>query len=286
MHLYLDLGANWANTLGLFEDVSGDVSAGALWNIVAFEASPLVQPFLSQYVAFLNGDRAREPDNCLPHSGSTIHLLRYAKKYGCPAFPQESGRTCMWECLNQHLGRLKPDPALNSSLVVSTALRKALAPPTLHHVYTAVPAAVGVRDGWTTIFESPRQLVRGGALPTMAASMEPKRVATADVAKWLLDVPKDAYVFAKMDIEGAEHGLVERLEALGSFRRLSRVSIECHGQRPCEETMRRIKSWNVTLITERQHGGMDRRARAHLERPIDPQCRCSPSSRGLRAAQG
>ena len=104
--------------------------------------------------------------------------------------------------------------------------------------------------------------------------MTPKRIVSVDVARWVLQVPEDAYVFAKIDIEGAEHGLIKRLEALGSFRRLSRVSIECHGGAPCKDTIRRLRSWNVTLDTEREDGGMDRRSRAHVKYPIAPQCRC------------
>lgn len=275
MHVYLDLGANWANTLNLFENVP--CPSQTLWNIVAFEASPLVQPFLSEYVAFANGESPHEPENCLPRSGSTLHLLKYARKYGCPT-SSDAGRKCMWRCLNHHLNRLSPDTALNSSLVVNEALRKALVPPAVRHAYTLVPAAVGARDGWTTIYESPQQLIRGGALQRSADwSMKPKKVLTVDVAKWLLNVPEDAYVFAKIDIEGSEHALIERLEELGSFRRLSRVSIECHGSHgKCKKTMRRLKSWNVTLITENVHQGMDSRAIAHLQRPIPEQCRsCS-----------
>ena len=271
-HLYLDLGANWANTLALHESVP--CPGSTLWNVVAFEASPLVQPFLSQYVSFLNGDNAEEPENCLPRSGSTSHLLKYARKYGCSAYNPESGRECMWKCLRHHLSKLAPDPSLNSSSLVDAALRNGLVPPTLRHKYTLVPAAVSDYDGWTTIFENPQQLIRGGALPKAATAMTPKRIVTVDVARWLLQVPEDAYVFAKIDIEGAEHGLIKRLEALGSFRRLSRVSIECHGSAPCKDTIRRLRSWNVTLVTEREDGGMDRRSRAHVTYPIAPQCRC------------
>lgn len=46
--------------------------------------------------------------------------------------------------------------------------------------------------------------------------------------------------------------------------------IECHG--PCAQTMRRIRSWNVTLMTENMHGGMDGRSRKHAARPLNPKC--------------
>lgn len=269
MAWFVDLGANWANTLTLYEHLRAP--SRPFWNIVAFEASPLVQPFLRDSCAFLNGERGDEPENCLPHSGSTAHLLRYAQKYGCPTSPGR-GRECMWKCLASHLNALKPDPTLNSSDVVRRALQTSLLPPTDRDRYTMVPAAAGDAEGWTTIYEDPKQLIRGGALPTKLADLQPKRVYTVDVAKWLLQLPETAYVFLKMDIEGAEHKLLRRMELLGSHRRIHRLSIECHGR--CAHTMRRIRSWNVTLVGEDAHHGMDARARNHVARPIHPRCKC------------
>lgn len=101
--------------------------------------------------------------------------------------------------------------------------------------------------------------------------LQSKQVRSVDVAQWILKLPVDAYVFVKMDIEGAEHGLVRRMEKLGSHRRISRVSIECHGD--CRDTMRRIRSWNVSIITEHVHKGMDQRQ--HLLKPISSKCNCS-----------
>lgn len=269
MYWYIDLGANWANTLGLFESIK----KGSNWNIVAFEASPLVQPFLRDYCDFLNGDRNDEPENCLPRSGSTRHLLKYAQKYNCSTSSQHAGRTCMWKCLSRHLDALSPDHNLNSSDYVHRALQHALIPTVQKNRYTFIPAAVSDRDGWTDIYESPRQLIRGGALPSNAKALQRKTIVAVDIAQWLLKLPVDAYVFMKMDIEGAEHKLVERMEYLGSYKRISHISIECHGR--CKKTMRRIRSWNVTVVTENSHHGMDRRAIEHTHRPIMKRCQCS-----------
>jgi len=133
-----------------------------------------------------------------------------------------------------------------------------------------VPAAASDADGWLDIYESPQQLIRGGALPMSSVHLKKKHVLSVDVAQWLLKLPQDAYVFLKIDIEGAEHRLLKRMEELGSHRRVSRISIECHG--PCAQTMRRIRSWNVTLMTENMHGGMDKRSREHAARPLNPNC--------------
>ena len=279
MAWFLDLGANWANTLTLYTALR--TPARPLWNIVAFEASPLVQPFLRDYCAFLNGERDEEPENCLPRSGSTEHLLRYAPKYGCPT-SAHMGRICMWKCLESHLNALVPDPTLNSSDYVDRALQNALLPPLNgRDRYTVVPAAVGNAKGWTTVYETPQQLIRGGALSNTRLEMQPKRVNTVDVAEWLLHLPADAYVFLKMDIEGAEHDLVRRMEQLGSHRRVHILSIECHGKK-CRRTMERIKSWNVTIMTEKEHHGMDDLARSHLTNPVVPRCRCERATAGIK----
>ena len=67
MAWFIDLGANYANTLTLYEKLRSPLHP--FWTTVAFEASPLVQPFLRDYCAFLNGERNEEPENCLPRSG-------------------------------------------------------------------------------------------------------------------------------------------------------------------------------------------------------------------------
>lgn len=270
MAWFVDLGANWANTLNLYEPLRAP--SRSVWNVVAFEASPLVQPFLRDYCRFLNGERSDEPENCLPRSGSTAHLLRYAPKYGCPASPPNVGRACMWKCLMPHLNALRPDTTLNSSEFVHNALRTSLVPAVGRDRYTVVPAAAGDGEGWMTIYENPKQLIRGGALGKNSADLKPKRIFAVDVARWLLQLPESAYVFLKMDIEGAEHQLLRRMELLGSHRRISRLSIECHGK--CKDTMQRVRSWNVTVVGENEHHGMDGRARKHIARPIQSRCKC------------
>ena len=273
MAWFIDLGANCANTLRLYETVR--TSSRPRWNVVAFEASPLFQPFVRDYCAFLNGERNDEPENCLPRSGSTSHLLKYAHKYGCPSHPITMMRECMWKCLSIHLNRLAPDPALNSSDYIDRALRNAFVPPTEKDRYTLVPAAAGDRNEWTTIYEDPKQLIRGGALHYKVTQMHAKRVRSVDVAAWLLQLPPDAHVFLKIDIEGAEHDLVRRMDLLESHRRIAHLSIECHGGgKRCIETMRRIRSWNVTIVGEKKHHGMDAPSRTHITQPVSPDCQC------------
>ena len=61
--VYIDLGANWANTLRLFKDIpwrQGHQYSGP-WEVYAFEASPLIQPFVERFTRYLNGAQDRPP---------------------------------------------------------------------------------------------------------------------------------------------------------------------------------------------------------------------------------
>ena len=79
--VFIDLGANWANTLRLYEDLM-PAMAGQPWEVYGFEASPFIQPCLEKFVAFLNGQGPRPP-TIVPPSGSSLHLNEFAERYGC-----------------------------------------------------------------------------------------------------------------------------------------------------------------------------------------------------------
>ena len=61
--VYIDAGANWANTLRLYRDELHKLSrfpvkrstSSQPWEIYAFEASPVIQPFVEDFVKHLNG---------------------------------------------------------------------------------------------------------------------------------------------------------------------------------------------------------------------------------------
>ena len=134
----------------------------------------------------------------------------------------------MWKCLRPHLQALVADPMLNSSDYIKRALREALLPPLSQDRFTIVPAAVSDTNGWATIYEHPNQLVRGGALPENKAGMQPKRVHAIDVAQWLLQLPADAYVFLKMDIEGSEYRVLPKMIEDRSILYINELVIEWH----------------------------------------------------------
>jgi hypothetical protein len=208
--IYLDLGANWANTLRLFEQLAPPERHARPWEVYAFEASPLIQPYVDAFSAWLNGELQREPLLCLPRSGSTGHLVSYAAAIGCAKrYPRTQRgvrlmRVCMFKRFDKHLRALKPDPALNSSALVESRLAVAQRPLVCNATrsrFTLIPAAVGDEDGWMSLESPPHALIRGGAMaktPTdvineyrQASPWYRKedyeyRVRTADVASWMV----------------------------------------------------------------------------------------------------
>ena len=77
-HIYIDAGANWANTLRLFRDLS-PAAASEPWEVYAFEASPLILPFLEEFTRWLSSGRdGTAPTSCLPTSGSTDDFVLVA----------------------------------------------------------------------------------------------------------------------------------------------------------------------------------------------------------------
>ena len=175
--IYLDMGANWANTLRLYEELlqpSDVLPSDGRWLVFAFEASPLIAPYVEKFTDFLNGRRAEQPHTCLPTSGSSIHLSEYALAYGCAQFIDYSldlsnsdWLRCVFERLDRPLRQLvdEMDPKLNSSSLLREPLYGATTfdDSTTRHgdaQFVFVPAAVGVEDGtWLDMYNNPRQLI-------------------------------------------------------------------------------------------------------------------------------
>lgn len=269
LNIYFDLGSSWANTLRLAQDLFPDRGP---WITVAFEASPLVQPYLLQYVQFLNGEVAAPPQNCLPRSGSSQHLEHYAKGLGCVSTPADAMRQCMWMRLDAHLAKLVADHKLNSSALIDKRLETlknvVSGPSPAKPWYVGVPAAVGVGDGWLTIKGAPRDLIRGGATPGTTREFT-HIVATVDIVAWIEQIAKeDDFVFVKMDVEGAEHAIVRKLQERGVHRLIDAVAFELHGSSAAANATRSIlNGWNATLIPEARYDGMDRASRNETTLP-------------------
>ena len=88
--VYIDAGANWANTLRLYRDELDKLSRFPVklsastqpWEIYAFEASPVIQPFVEDFVKHLNG-LAPRPALLVPPIGSSRSHAQYSRMFNC-----------------------------------------------------------------------------------------------------------------------------------------------------------------------------------------------------------
>jgi hypothetical protein len=225
--VYIDLGVNWCNTILQYRQYEPrgrrNVTFGP-WEVFGFEASPLIQPYVEDHVAWLDKRQANMPILCVPPAGSSKHLALWAPHYGCPAAPADAMRNCVWQKLALQLANLRPRPQLNESALVHERLRAAhrvcpsgTAPPAAtpdaqrRTRFTFIPAAAAASssNGWLWIWSPAEQTIRGGghpfAQPTVAGHRTTGwfRVRTVDVGAWLLRAfsPRD-HIVLKMDIEG------------------------------------------------------------------------------------
>lgn len=144
------------------------------------------------------------------------------------------------------MDRREPDHVLLNHTTVWQRLHEARERPVATAAaarYTFVPAAVGGRTG--TISFSRKRISAGansrltsgfrkGSMAHLAAgagsSTATFDVQIVDVTSWLArNFHVDDYVLVKLDVEGAEHEIVERLEARGALGLIDVMAIECHG---------------------------------------------------------
>ena len=222
--VYMDLGANWANTLRLHYQLQKHIRKTTLnpadsmafnncsyeWEVYAFEASPVMHPLLEAFVKHLNGNGPR-PVLTVPPVGGSIQMLSYAKTFGCPSRHNHSEYEKMYECMYRIFRRpyseLAVDPTLNETGLVQRRLDEALHPNLLSSMrYTFVPAAVGASPGVLDMQWPAGVLIQQVVnipLPRPTGVPEVMRVPVVDWVSWLKQNfrPEDL-VIVKMDIEG------------------------------------------------------------------------------------
>ena len=272
--IYIDMGANWCNTLRLYADIvpSGMSSNALPWQVFGFEASPLIQPFADRFTAWLNGEAA-EPLLCLPRAGSGRHLQAYFRAYGCPTEgSQKEQLLCMFRRLDKPLRALRPEPRLNSTSLVQQRLSEAAACPSERGTtprYSFVPAAVGVRNGWMGVTSVPQQLIRGGSIAREYRSAQQQarsnflawsgdlkqyeyRVPVVDVVSWMrASFSRDDFVVVKLDAEGAEWEILDEMIEQQMLDVIDVLSLEMHGDMGTRHT-RHFKKTKSSLLHELQ----------------------------------
>ena len=153
----------------------------------------------------------------------------------------------MWKKFDGPLRSLAPDAALNSSALIKSRLAEASYPirkgtPTR---YTFIPAAVGVTDGYMTISEvTPQQMIRGGAHSDGGGKAI--TVPVVDVVTWLANNFREQdFIMLKMDVECAEHAILEALLRNGAGHLIDELAWECH--EGCPGTPNRCSSMRQKL---------------------------------------
>ncbi len=123
-YIYVDMGANWANTLDFYKTTShfNNVSN---WEIYAFEASPLIQPFLENYTLWKNGN-GEKPELKFPNSGSSNDLKNFGARYGCNVQnDMDEFRECMLKKVESELCKLIPNASLGDINLINNRLNEA-----------------------------------------------------------------------------------------------------------------------------------------------------------------
>mmetsp|Transcript_26620 Transcript_26620/g.48783 ORF Transcript_26620/g.48783 Transcript_26620/m.48783 type:complete len:367 (-) Transcript_26620:24-1124(-) len=217
--VYMDMGAEWANTLRLFKDiVPADYLANTRWEIYAFEANPVIQPYVEQFVSHLNGN-ATKPLLTVPPALTATRLARYAWDFDCWSHDMRAMHSCMARVFAHQLQALQADPRLNSTDLVTRRLSEAKARVSANAKsdrFTFIPAAIGAETGWTTLrisdheaFPAPAGGISDGY---MQLAGNTTKVIKADVVSWLIDnFSEEDFIVVKMD---AGEGQFEVLEAL------------------------------------------------------------------------
>ena len=283
--IFVDLGANWCNTLKLYEQLPAQWTRAlptTRWEVYAFEASPLITPFVEQCARELSAGRELPVPPVVP-AGSTKELIKLQTQASiCPSTPEALGidvrnlsaaharqavtrqrRECALRASRRGLARLKSDPALYLPEVLAGRLASARgcrrAGNHGHAMVTLLPAAAGATNGSMLLWGTNEDLVSGGLtserkLVRLGSNRARHKVPVVDVAAWLLASFKETdIVVLKIDIEGAEHALIPRLIASNATRLLDAVLWECHrvtGKSSCRDHQKALEMAKVPIVLQ------------------------------------
>lgn len=172
-HVFVDMGANWCNTLQLYSRVPQAapfiLPSSSGWEVYAFEAAPLIAPFVEKCCVELSAGRPL-PSLPLPPAGSSMQLLTYATQLGCTVGGRGARLACVTKALEKPLSELRVQPSLtsNSSLLdsrLAVARRRGQRRGPRRRKrssYTFIPSAAGAERSSFKVRTSPIQMLRGG----------------------------------------------------------------------------------------------------------------------------
>lgn len=264
-NIYLDMGANWCNTMRLFEtvpEVIADQKVTQPWHVFAIEAAPLISPYVERCVAALAAGKPLPPPP-VPPAGSSMQLLNYASDLGCISDAVGRGRRERMNCVARALQKPLEDLArsINPALTANPALLKTrLAGARTRGgcagggdggagaamdgggrsggvstanggTFEMLPAAAGASEGVLRMAGSPLQMLRGGSTAAGSNHQPQFDVPKVDVVRWMEEsFREEDYVVLKMDVEGAEMEILPKLLATNATRLVDVFLWECHAK--------------------------------------------------------
>jgi len=272
---YFDLGANWANTLRLYKDLANASQVDQHpWEVYAFEASPLIVPYVDKFVTFLNG-HGPKPELLWPPAGSSEHLSKYAKRYGCSQTKgYDAMRECMWRTFKKPLSMMVPDESLMTNDVINSRMAQASLPPTdSKDRFVLVPAAAGASAGQLHLGHvDAEQMIRGGAIDSVKTGKQ-LDVPIANFVSMLEDnFQEKDYVVVKMDVEGGEFPIIKALMEHNKIGLIDVLALECHSfAGDCKQLLQQCGQLAGKVLVEgREYEGIDSDSLPEKYYPTDP----------------
>ena len=224
-HIYIDVGANWCNTVDLYKKIP-EYQVGQIWQIYAFEATPIISAYLESCTEALNAGRT-PPTSPLPPSGSSNDLFSYAVSAGC-------SRRAWKQCIQNKL-RMQHPPTNNATSAEVRERLNSAKYTTTKTTYIAIPRAASVSSSGVVLYGATSlwQLVRGGALAenagTRSSDLKGMRVASVNLVRWMTQsFTPDDFVVLKMDIEGAEQHIIPQMIRQNAVPLVDMFLWECH----------------------------------------------------------
>ena len=136
---------------------------------------------------------------------------------------------------------------------------------------------MAAQDGVVHLGEmSAEQMIRGGAHSSGEGVHSGKQVDVygVDVATFITKYfDKDDNVFVKMDVEGLEFAILQKLMDNGGIQIIDKLVMECHaGAGDCKKLIRSVKAAGVDLGFEGEHGfkGFDSLSSPDVYSPAAP----------------
>ena len=247
-NIYVDFGASWCNTLLLHTKLEEARKRTGPWLVYAFEAAPLIAPYVESCAAELTAGRLI-PAAPVPPTGSSTEFVKYVKAHDklkiCYEVDERKVKKCVFSLpeMVRNMSQLSAHPWLGSRETVSARLAAARhACPKRASTFTAIHAAASDGKKMVRMSGGIEQLMVGGSKPFGMNGLYAHNqsiggkahetvwdVLAFDTARWIQQSvrPEDFFVL-KMDIEGFEHKVIPAMLKANLTGLIDVFAWECH----------------------------------------------------------